>query len=130
MKLFANVSTLSDCRKIQSDLDSLVNWCVVNGIVINISKCCIISYSRCLNHIIYNYNIDKILINRNFEYKDLGVIFDVKLTFNSHIDYITSRAYSMIGFIKRNSREFNDPFTFKTLYVSFVRSIFEYCSII
>lgn len=50
-----------------------------------------------------NYNIDKILINRDFEYKDHGVIFDI-FTLNNHIDYITSKALSMIGFIIKNQR--------------------------
>ena len=34
----------------------------------------------------------------------------------------------MLGFIKRNCKDFSDPLTLKSLYVSFVRSILEYAS--
>lgn len=36
----------------------------------------------------------------------------------------------MIGFIRRQSNEFSDPYTLKTLYVSLVRSILEYASVV
>ena len=36
----------------------------------------------------------------------------------------------ILGFIKRNSSEFHDPTTFKSLYVSLVRAHLQYCSII
>lgn len=36
----------------------------------------------------------------------------------------------MLGFIRRNSSEFSDPYTLKLLYTSFVRSHLEYASII
>lgn len=36
----------------------------------------------------------------------------------------------MLGFIKRFSFHFNDPYTIKTLYVTFVRPLLEYCSIV
>ena len=36
----------------------------------------------------------------------------------------------MLGFIYRNSKDFSDPFTLRSLYFSFVRSILEYCCIV
>lgn len=36
----------------------------------------------------------------------------------------------MLGFIKRFCFNFHDPYTIKTLYVAYVRSILEYCSIV
>jgi hypothetical protein len=33
-----------------------------------------------------------------------------------------SKSARMLGFIKRISREFNDPYRYKTLYVAFVQS--------
>jgi hypothetical protein len=59
---------------------------------------------------------------------DLGVMFDDKLTFNVHIDYIVSRAMKCLGFIKRFGREFKDPHVFKVLYCTYVRSILEFAS--
>jgi hypothetical protein len=36
----------------------------------------------------------------------------------------------MLGFLKRISREFNDPYTYKKLYVDFVRPGLEYLYIV
>jgi hypothetical protein len=39
-----------------------------------------------------------------------------------------SKSARMLGFIKRISKEFSDPYMYKTLYVAFVRSGLEYAS--
>jgi hypothetical protein len=59
---------------------------------------------------------------------DLGVLFDSRMTFVNHIESIVSKSARMLGFIKRISREFNDPYSYKTLYVDFVRPGLEYAS--
>ena len=76
------------------------------------------------------YTIDSTLLQRITSVKDLGVLFDCKLNFNLHISTIVNEAKGVLGFIKRWSKEFNDPFTTKLLYVSLVRPILEYCSCI
>jgi hypothetical protein len=55
------------------------------------------------------------------EIKDLGVIMDEKVSFLSHIEAIISKPSRILGFIKRISREFHDPYTHITLYTSLVR---------
>lgn len=62
--------------------------------------------------------------------RDLGVILDSKLTFIDHYNTIINRANSMLAFIKRFSHSFHDPYTIKTLYIAYVRSILEYCSLV
>lgn len=57
---------------------------------------------------------------------DLGVLFDPKLTFNDHVDYIAGRANSMLGFIKRWAKELDDPYVTKSLFTTLVRPILEY----
>jgi hypothetical protein len=59
---------------------------------------------------------------------DLGVLVDSRMTFVNHIESIVSKSARMLGFIKRISREFSDPYTYKTLYVAFVRPGLEYAS--
>jgi len=39
-----------------------------------------------------------------------------------------SKAMSVLGFIKRWSKEFDDPYTTKLLFTTLVRPILEYCS--
>jgi hypothetical protein len=52
---------------------------------------------------------------------DLGVLVDNRMTFVNHIESIVSKSARMLGFIKRISRELNDPYMYKTFYVDFVR---------
>lgn len=62
--------------------------------------------------------------------KDLGILLDSKLSFIPHYDLLCSKACRMLGFVKRNSTEFKDFLTLKSLYCSLVRSQLEYGSII
>jgi len=56
------------------------------------------------------------------------VLLDPKLKFDSHITSTVNKAMSVLGFIKRWSKEFDDPYTTKLLFTSLVRRNFEYCS--
>jgi hypothetical protein len=60
------------------------------------------------------YSIDETTLQRVEEIKDLGVIMP-------HIEAFISKSSRMLGFIKRISREFHNPYTNKTLYTSLVR---------
>ena len=64
------------------------------------------------------------------EFSDLGFLTNHKLSWNSHIDKISSKANKMRGLIKRNSREFRDVLTLRTLYCALVRSQLEYGSVV
>jgi hypothetical protein len=45
-----------------------------------------------------------------------------------HIEAIISKSSRMLGFIKRFSRDFLDPYTHKTLYTSLVRPNLEHAA--
>jgi hypothetical protein len=69
-------------------------------------------------------------ISRVSDIRDLGVIFSCNLNFNMHIDYILTNWFALLGFIKRNGREFCDPLTLKSLFICYVRSVLEYASVV
>jgi hypothetical protein len=51
------------------------------------------------------------------------------MTFTDHIDVIVGRASATLGFLRRLAREFEDPYTLKTLFISLVRpKLDEYAS--
>lgn len=127
-KLFYSFSNPNGYLFLQDDIDRAFEWCSLNGMELNIKKCKVMSYSRRKNPIVSSYFIDECLLDRVDTFNDLGVLFDVKLSFNSHIDVITSKARSRLGLIKRFSKELNDPYISKTLYCALVRPILEYCS--
>lgn len=72
---------------------------------------------------------NQILVRKNV-IKDLGILIDSKLTFKHHIDKIHSKSMCMLGFVKRRSKEFNDPYITKAIYCSLIRSLLEYCSVV
>jgi len=59
---------------------------------------------------------------------DLGVPLDRKLKFSDHISTIVNKARGVLGFTKRWSEEFDDPYMTLTLFISLVRLILEYGS--
>lgn len=53
---------------------------------------------------------------------------DEKLKFNNHIEHIITKAKSRLVWVKRFSREFDDPWAINRLYYTFVLPIIEYAS--
>ena len=65
------------------------------------------------------------------EFSDLGLLTNLKLSWNSHIDKISSKANKVLGLVKRNCRELRDEVsTLRTLYCALVRSQLEYGSVV
>jgi hypothetical protein len=78
-------------------------------------------FSRGSKPVLFQYVIGDSDLERIDVINDLGVLVDRRMTFLNHIESIVSKSVRILGFIKRISREFNEPYTYKTLYVAFVR---------
>ena len=86
---------------------------------LNIEKCKVVSYSRKAT-IDYHYRIDENELEEINEIKDLGVIFDSKLKFATHINEKVNKAFSVLGVINRNFK-YMEKNSFILLYKSMVR---------
>jgi len=75
-----------------------------------------------------SYSLQNMSLDRIYSVNDLGVLLDPKLKFDSHITSTVKKAMSVLGLIKRWSKEFDDPYTTKLLFPSLVRPNLEYCS--
>jgi hypothetical protein len=53
---------------------------------------------------------------------------DCRMSFSRHIDVTVGKTLAMLGFVKRLSGEFRDPYTLRNLYVSLVHPKLEYAS--
>jgi ribonucleases P/MRP protein subunit RPP40 len=129
MKIFRSVESVEDATCLQEDLDGFSMWCDNNGMDLNVNKCFQITFSRLVSPIEVSYKFDNTELKTCTEMRDLGVMFDSKMTFSSHIDLITSRAMRVLGFVQRSSVDLSLS-TFKLLYCSLVRSILEYSSVV
>jgi hypothetical protein len=112
----------------QQDLDRLQGWCREKKYDLNAGRCKSISFSRGSKPVLFQYVIGDSDLQRVDVINDLDVLVDSRMTFVDHIGSIVSKSAKMLGFIKRISREFNDHYTYKTLYVAFVRPGLKYAS--
>lgn len=100
-KIYQPIKTINDCLALQKDLLTLSNWCNENKLHLNVKKCSVISFTRKTErHFQYfQYRINDSILPTSRVAKDLGVIFDEKLSFNNHVRSIITRASKLLGFI-------------------------------
>lgn len=129
VKLFYSFSDANGPIVLQQELDLLVEWCNINSMELNLKKCKHMIFCR-RGTISNNYIVSGTVLDTVSTFIDLGVLMDRKLDFLGHISMIVNRARSTLGFIKRWAKEFSDPYVTKQLYMTLVRPILEYASII
>ena len=131
LKFCRQINGIEDSHLLQSSLTELVTWCQTNQMELNIDKCKCISFTRrnTNNIAIYDYDIDGKYLSRCDVINDLGVMVDSELRMNDHICHIVNKARRNLGFMKRQAKQFNDPFVNKALYCALVRPTLEYCSV-
>lgn len=130
LKFARTINSISDIVLLQDDINRLVDWCDRNGMLLNIKKCFHMKFTRKHNITQSTYTISHETIRELDVVRDLGVVFDAKLTFIPHIDYVVKQASKMLGFIIRNGKVFRNKKTKILLYNALVRSKLEYCSIV
>lgn len=128
MKIFAKIGSGHDSNLVQSDLARLDEYCLVNKLILNPSKCFVVTFTRQREPIIAAYTLKGHVLQNVSSVRDLGVIHDSKLLFDKHIDSIVGSALRSLGFIMRNSSQFTQAKTLKVLYCTYVRSKLEYAS--
>jgi hypothetical protein len=74
--------------------------------------------------------LNKFSLTHNDTIKDLGMIFDSKLSFNKHVDYVRNKSFMKLGLLKLICIDFYNSSALKTLYFSSVRSQIEYDTLI
>lgn len=121
---------MEDCEQLQADINAVYQWCIDNKLLFNPSKCCTMSFTRALQPLHANYHLSNDSINRVNSVKDLGVLFDAKLTFNDHISTLAAECYKRLGFVIRNARDFHDHRAIELLYSALVRSKIETASVV
>lgn len=129
VKIFYSSNNIADFDLLKSDLVALTNWCEINCMSLNVDKCKHMSFSR-FPIAPSTYQINGINLESVESFNDLGVILDAKLRFHLHIHSVINKSRHALGFIKRWSKEFSDPYVTKSLYISLVRPILEYASIV
>jgi len=74
----------------------------------------------------FDYRLGGISIQRISQVHDLGILFVSSLNFCPHIDCMTTKAFRVLGFIRRHSFNFSSTNCILALYYALVRSVIEY----
>lgn len=93
LKIFTKVKSTADCVKLHGNLNQVLNWCKVNELPVNKTKCYVMSFSKMKNSIYFDYSILGELVSRPNIVHGLGVKFDRKLSFSAHFDYVVSACF-------------------------------------
>lgn len=80
--------------------------------------------------LVFDYTNNNIINERKSFVRDLGVLFDDRMSFNCHCEALSKRSTRLVGFICRASREFRSPSSLLLLYKSLVLSQLEYASVV
>ena len=75
-----------------------------------------------------NIVLDNIPLTVSDSFKILGVTFDSKFTFESHIRCMSSLIAQRLGLLRKSFKIFNDHSVLLKCFNSFILSYFEYCS--
>lgn len=104
------------------DIEIIVNWCRLNKLRLNCSKCKMVSFTRRQEATFqyFNYGINGIILD--------GVKFYSKLTFEQHIYNIATKSYNIFGIFGRSLNKFAKLNAYKNLYFVCVQSLLEYHS--
>lgn len=98
MKVYKEIKNINDCFALQNELDGIYNWSKENNLLFNIKKCKQMSYTYSKKPIEFKYTMNYKELETVTSTKDLGIIFDKRLTFNDHVNYIISASCKKLGF--------------------------------
>lgn len=130
MKLKKRIKALTDPPILQSAIDALHEWSAANSMVLNGSKCAVISFSRRKSKIIAFYKIDNVTLERKTHVRDLGIILQEDMSFKKQIDHVVTNGFRALFFVKRRVKDLNCPYITKQLYNTYVLPIIDYLSAI
>ena len=119
------IYNVSNCALLQDDIHHAVQWSSLCDLYFNIHKFTHMSYLN--NSPNSSYHINHHTITLKNQCKDLGIIFTPTLSWSPHIDMIVTKAYKILGLIRRTFHT-NCTSTKLKLYLSLVRSQLMYCS--
>ena len=120
-KMSKGIYEKNDESKLQNDLNSVNGWTEESQLGLHPEKLFAMRIgSRNSDQPPQQYYVNGKLLNVSHEEKDLGVIIDSKLTFDSHISAKVNKANSMMGLIRR-TMEYIDEENCRLLFTALVR---------
>lgn len=112
---------------LQSEINTLKNWCDENQLTINASKTKeMVLCNKRSNPTPNPITIGHHLIEQVTEYKYLGTVIHHKLNFDSNTHSVISKAEKRLFIIKQLAKLHVSPSTIKLAYTTFLESVMRY----
>ena len=127
-KCYKTIAQPSDSTQLQHDINSLCRWGTESNLNFNHSKTVQLSFKSQI--VSSTYTIGSSIIKIVDKHRDLGVILSSNLSWEPHYQHITSKAYKLLGLLRRSFSSNIPTNCKKQLYISLIRSHFMYCSVI
>ena len=124
--LYRPINSIKDHHTLQHDLQQLEIWAKKWGMRFNAKKCYIMSINNKSSHF---YELDKHILQQVPENPYLGITISEDLKWTSHINKISRKANSTLGFLRRNLKHCPESCR-KTAYLALIRSSLEYSSVV
>ena len=124
--VYSKVRNKSDQERLQRDLDTLSQWEGRWGMEFHPQKCSVLACTRSSKPKSYAYTLKGHTLEQQQTTKYLGVDISHQLSWDTHINRITKKASSMLGFVKRNLKIANTQ-TKANAYFTLIRPHVEYC---
>ncbi len=132
-KISRPISTINDCMLLQDDINTLQSWSDKWLLTFHPDKCHVLSLGK--NTIPYNYTLPNnnnnttTILGHVDEARDLGVIVDKDLSFDSHINNKVNKANNTLGLLRRAYIHL-DINSLAILYKALVRPHLEFANVI
>ena len=134
VKLFADdclvyrkISTPSDGKTLQKDIDSLLAWSNDWKMDFNADKCKVLRITNKKSPVTTMYNMLGEELEVVVHYPYLGIELDSNLSWNSHVNNITEKATNVLNFVRRSLYSCPEKTKAKA-YTTIVRPVLEYAS--
>ena len=126
-KCFNQITNNHDQQSLQRDINLLFEWSYTSCLSFSPTKCVHVSFKSTRNT---TYYINHEEISKVDNHRDLGITISNDLSWKNHYIHISAKAYKILGLIRRIFKS-SHPVTVKCkLYLSLVRPILTYCSLI
>jgi hypothetical protein len=129
-KIYRNITSHQDHLILQRDINNAQKWSEDWGLKFNQNKCTAISLKRNNKPTEFNYGMNNTQLGRTSDAPDLGLRITSNLTWNAHINEITSKGLRRMWFLVR-TLGYEAPVKSKLItYITIVRSVLEYNTVI
>ena len=134
-KIWREIISYEDHLILQNDINSMYKWSIENKMKFHPKKCKVLQVTlklECYMYVLpftrFPYHLNDEILNYVPYEKDLGVIINNKLKWNSHCIQLMTKANQRLGLVRRTLFFMKNSTKRRVFYISLIRSIFDHCS--